>query len=124
MKISFFQVSIECERCELSDAIQALREIASIAPVSAPSARPLPVSAPCDALRDLLRIKGISFKFRPDGKDKGETLESALVKACKAAGVSESDIASALSSAPMGESLEGMEVQSAESMEDTGESFF
>lgn len=126
MKITFFQVSIECEASELSDAIQALRDIASIAPsapatVSAPSVRALPPSAPCDALRELLREKGIGFKFRPDGKDKGKTLEQALKLACDQAGCDADAIASAMASAPLGDALDGLTVPDATSADDGSE---
>lgn len=98
MKITLREMSIECEASELSNAIQALREMATIAPSSSPATRAnvAPVTSAADALRDLLRSKGIGFKYRATGKDSGKTLEEALQAACVQAGCDAESIALAL----------------------------
>lgn len=101
MKISFFQVSIECERAELADAIQALREIATIAPVSAPVSS-APVSAPRvayesgDSLLALLKRKGKGTRYSPNGCHSGLTRAAAFERHARACGISEVEIADAI----------------------------
>lgn len=113
MKLIFHGIEVECDVNELQSAIDALREIASIAPQPAPqpaSIRPTIQTNGPDALRELLRSKGKGFKYTIALKGAGLTLQKALENRCLETGCTAEEIASAIASAPLSDVLEASDL--------------
>ena len=112
MKIIFYGIEVECDANELQSAIGALREMAGIAPPSAPAApmRPTIQTNGADALRELLRSKGRGFKYTIALQKAGLTLEKALEARCVESGFTAEEIANAIASAPLGDAMGGIDL--------------